>query len=88
MLTCQSGVQKAVTSVITETKLAMASRHVAKGRRVVERQRALIASQRKAGLNTSAAEKLLDLFETTRPSSRMIFGPPNAKKIQTETLPV
>jgi len=54
------------TSVITETKLAMASRHVAEGRRVVERQRALISSQRKAGLDTSASEKLLNLFESTQ----------------------
>jgi hypothetical protein len=44
----------------------LASRHVAEGRRVVERQRALITSQRKAGLNTGASEKLLDLFESTQ----------------------
>jgi hypothetical protein len=52
--------------VITGTKLAMASRHVAEGRGVIERQRALITSQRKAGLNTTASEKLLDLFERTQ----------------------
>jgi hypothetical protein len=66
MPTCQSGVQQADNSVITETKLAMASRHVADGRRVLERQRALITSQRKAGLDTSASEELLDLFERTQ----------------------
>jgi hypothetical protein len=50
--------------VTTETKLA--SRHVAEGRRVVERQRALITSQRKTGLNTGASEKLLGPFERTQ----------------------
>jgi hypothetical protein len=35
-------------------------------RAIVESQGALITSQRKAGLDTSASEKLLDLFERTQ----------------------
>jgi hypothetical protein len=44
----------------------VAARHVTEGRRIIERQRALIARQRKKGLNTWASEKLLDLFGYTQ----------------------
>jgi hypothetical protein len=49
--------------VATETKLEQATRHVREGRRIVARQRALIAKQ--DAHNTEAAENLLAQFERT-----------------------
>ena len=46
-----------------ESKLAMAARHVAEGRKVVARQRALIAKQKLSGADTFDSEKLLVQFE-------------------------
>jgi hypothetical protein len=51
-------------AIVPETKLAMAARHVAAGRKVVIRQRALVAKQ-KAGRDKLDSETLLDQFERT-----------------------
>jgi hypothetical protein len=48
-----------------ETKSAQAMRHVAEGRRIVDRQRALVARLKEAGLDANAAEDLLAQFERT-----------------------
>jgi hypothetical protein len=49
-----------------ESKLALAARHVADGRRIVAEQRARVARQQYLGLNTCQAEGLLDQFERTQ----------------------
>lgn len=43
----------------------MAARHVAEGKRIVARQRTLIARHEEAGRSTVDSEKLLALFERT-----------------------
>jgi hypothetical protein len=48
--------------VSVESKLAQATPHVVEGRRIVARQRALIAKERAAGQDT-AAEEVLVQFE-------------------------
>lgn len=48
-----------------ESKLAQATRHVADGRQVVARQRALVARQKEAGQDTFLSEGLLVEFERT-----------------------
>ena len=50
---------------LNESKLALAARHVAEGKKVVARQRALIARQQQAGRDTFYSENLLDQFERT-----------------------
>lgn len=45
-----------------ETELEMARRHVAEGRRTVERQRSILAELRTDGHPTSIAETLLQEF--------------------------
>jgi hypothetical protein len=45
--------------LIVESKLAQAAQHVAEGRRIVARQRALIAKKRAAGQDTVLAEGVL-----------------------------
>jgi hypothetical protein len=52
-------------AIVPETKLAMAARHVAAGRKVVIRQRALVAKQKIAGRDTLDSETLLYQFERT-----------------------
>lgn len=49
----------------TETKLEQAARHVMEAKRIVARQRALIAKQKEGGRDTDAAEALLAQFERT-----------------------
>jgi hypothetical protein len=49
--------------MVPESKLAMAARHVAAGRKVVVRQRALVARQKTAGHDTFLSERLLGQFE-------------------------
>jgi hypothetical protein len=44
----------------------IAQRHVSDGQRVIQRQRALIHSQRKAGRDTTDAEEMLASFERTQ----------------------
>lgn len=51
--------------IVPESKLAMAARHVAAGRKVVVRQRALVAKQKKTGRDTLDSETLLGQFERT-----------------------
>lgn len=46
-----------------KTKLEQARRHVFEGKRIVAKQRSLIAKKRAGGLDTSTAEKLLIQFE-------------------------
>jgi hypothetical protein len=48
-----------------ESKRILAARHVAEGRKVVARQRALIAKQKEAGRDTLHSENLLAQFEHT-----------------------
>ena len=48
-----------------ETKLDQAARHVAEGKRIVARQRALIARRKEGGHDTTFAEDLLAQFERT-----------------------
>jgi len=48
---------------VVETRLAMAERHVREGRRTIERQRELIASQTARRVDTVASEALLQSFE-------------------------
>jgi len=50
---------------ITETRLAQSARHVAEGKRIVARQRELVAKGKAAGHDTFNAERLLDQFERT-----------------------
>jgi len=52
-------------SGVTESKLAQAARHVAEGRRIVDRQRALVARLKEAGLDAFNAKDLLGQFERT-----------------------
>jgi hypothetical protein len=49
--------------VIVESKLVQATRHVAKGRRIVAAQHALVAKKRAAGQDTAVAEDVLAQFE-------------------------
>jgi hypothetical protein len=56
---------KTPTPVITETKLAQATRHVAEGKRIVAKQREIIARQKRAGADTTLSEELLAQFERT-----------------------
>jgi hypothetical protein len=51
--------------LITESKQAQARRHVAEGRWIVTRQRALVAGQKQAGRDTLLSENLLAQFERT-----------------------
>jgi hypothetical protein len=55
---------KTPTPVITETKLAQATRHVAEGKRIVAKQREIIARQKRAGADTTLSEELAQ-FERT-----------------------
>ncbi len=48
---------------MTENRLAMAEGHVEEGRRIVARQRDLIARQRVLGQDTDVSEWLLSQFE-------------------------
>jgi hypothetical protein len=48
-----------------ESKRALAARHVAEGRKIVARQRLLIAKQKEAGRETTHSENLLAQFERT-----------------------
>ena len=49
-----------------ESRLRMAARHVEEGRRIVERQRRLIADQQARGKNTERSQWLLATFELTQ----------------------
>jgi hypothetical protein len=51
--------------VIVESKLALAARHVARGKQIVVQQRALIAKRREAGQDTTLAEGILVQFENS-----------------------
>jgi hypothetical protein len=51
--------------VTFESKLSQAARHVAEGKRIVARQRALVARQKEAGVDTLYAETLLAQFQRT-----------------------
>ena len=51
--------------MIVEGKLALAARHVAKGRQIVAQQRALVAKKRAAGQDTTLAEGVLVQFENS-----------------------
>jgi hypothetical protein len=51
--------------VATETKLEQAARHVKEGKRIVARQRTLIAKLKEGGHDTEASESLLTQFERT-----------------------
>lgn len=46
-----------------DSRLRMAMRHTEEGRRIVERQRRLIADQQARGENTERSESLLVTFE-------------------------
>jgi hypothetical protein len=48
-----------------EDALRVAARHVARGRRIVARQRALIAQLEEGGCSTVGGVRTLDLFERT-----------------------
>jgi hypothetical protein len=48
-----------------EDRLCVAARHVAAGRRLVARQRAIIARLEEGGCSTVGAVRTLDLFERT-----------------------
>jgi hypothetical protein len=51
--------------MISKRKLEEALRHVMDGRRIVSRQRQLIAEQKASGYDTLFAEQLLSQFERT-----------------------
>jgi len=50
---------------VTETKFEQAYRHVMDGRKIVARQREIIARLKAGGADVSDAEDLLDQFERT-----------------------
>ena len=52
-------------SAYTQDKLLVAARHVAAGRRIVARQRALVVRLEENGYSTVEADRTLDLFEQT-----------------------
>jgi|HubBroStandDraft_6_1064221.scaffolds.fasta_scaffold1161688_2 hypothetical protein len=50
---------------MAESELEMVARHVAAGRRIVARQRAMIATLKVAGHSVHAHEQTLRIFEST-----------------------